>query len=433
MNFRKIFLLLPVCVFLFSFHNVNAAVTDDSNIAVDVVSAGPLPVMIKNRMQASVTVIAEQLMDGKSPDEINAGKAQYETVIKEVFDKILIGYTVDGVTIATSDEQVNVTVNLLPWDDTITAVDVQIKTDGVSPEIAALAMADIKGMHDLFAENLCGLPVDAVDWSNGVLKHSLDDFMEKNLPEFRADFEMQPGATAKVVVTIYPRMPVIRNIDLMMRSDTVPNIYLLQERVFFQNQINILLGVPVAFVDRHKEYFAQKFAEALDKRSSFSLLGMHTDVDIKTGEQTTITSHSNTAKYNIGIEGWADFGRHNSEDENITYRVHLGRFLTPKNEFFTQIFFKPQETEVDWAAGYYYHFDKKWRLGGRYFFEDQYWSIDAQRVFNKKWLARFEYAPAKDSWEGAIRYNLHDFVSLEYVWQQADHEKDRWLRLIGHF
>ncbi|WP_196603502.1 hypothetical protein [Pectinatus haikarae] len=432
MKFRRIFVLLPVCVFLFGFHAANAAIANDDNIAVDVVSAGPLPTMIKNRMQASVSVIAGQLMDGRSMDEIDTGKVQYQTIIKDVFDKILIGYTVSDVFISSVNETVNVKVSLLPWNDTIKDVDVQVATDGVSPEIAALALNDIQGLHELFSENLCGLPVDAVDWSNGVLKHSLNDFMEKRLPEFRADFEMRTGEVTGVTVTIYPRMPVVRNIDLAMRSDTVPNLYLLQERSFFQTQTNILLGVPVAFVNRHKDYFAKRLGEALDRRTSFSLLAIHTQVEIRPDEQTMINSYSDTAKYNINIEGWADFGRANN-GESMTYKLHAGSFITPKNEFFTQIFFKPQEADLDWAAGYYYHFDNRWRVGGRYFFDNNYWSIDTQRIFNRKWSARFDYAPSQDFWEGAVRYNVHDFVSLEYVWQQSDHKEDKWLRLIGHF
>lgn len=252
MKLKKIIFLLPLFVFFFSCGTAGAAINDDG-LQVSVISSGPLPEMIKNRMQASVKVIAGQLLDGKNSDEIDVNKAHYEEVIKEVFDKILVGYTVSNTEITCTEESAAVRVSLLPWDDTIKNVSVEVKTDGVSDEIAALALSDIKDISSLFADNLCGLPIDAIDWSNGVLKHSLDDYMEKNLPEFRADFEMQTGDITKVAVTIYPRMPVIRNIDLMMRSSTVPNLYLLQERIFLENQTDMLLGVPVAFVDRHRD------------------------------------------------------------------------------------------------------------------------------------------------------------------------------------
>ncbi len=431
MNFGKIILFLSLCIFLLGSGIADAAVVDDSSISVNVTSQGHLPLLIKSRMESSVTVIAQQLVSGKNIDEISADKAQYENIIKDVFNKILVGYTVNSVNMST-DGNVNITVNLLPWDDVINNVDIQVKTDGVSPEIAALALNDIQDINEVFEDNLRGLPVDAVDWTNGVLKRSLNSFMETHLPEFRADFEMEPNTTAKVTVTIYPRMPVVRNIDLKMRSESMPNLYLLQERLFFQSQTDILLGVPIAFVDRHKDYFSEKLAKELDARPSFSMLGMRTAVNIISGEKTYITTYSNTKKYNVSIEGWADFGRDNDNESTIFY-LHAGRMLTPKNEIFSETFFKPQQEKVDWAAGYYYHFDNKWSFGGRYFFDDAFLSLDTQRTFDKKWSAHFYYAPVKEGWQGAVRYNLHDFVGLEYVWEQKDNKKDNWIRLIGKF
>lgn len=431
MNLKKILFELFICILVFGFSCADAASSSDNNIVVNVTSTGSLPLMIKNRMQASVSVIAQQLMDGKTTDDIEQNKAHYADIINEVFDKILVGYTVSSVDI-TTDGRIEVTVNLLPWDYTIQDVQVEVKTDGVSDEIAALAISDIKDISSFFNSNLCGLPIDAVDWSNGALKYSLDNFMQKNLPEFRADFEMETGTVTKVTVTIYPRMPVVRNIDLMMRSSSVPNMYLLQERMILQNRADMILGVPIAFVNRHSDYFRQKFAHALDERTSFRLLDIHTNIVMVTGEKTTITSYSDTKKYNISIEGWADFGR-DADDDSVTYRLHAGEYLNSKSEVFAQMFFRPQKAQVDWTAGLYYHFTDKLYSGGRYYFNDDYWSLDTQYIFNKKWLMRFDYAPQNDNWEGAIRYNVHDFISLEYVWEQRNHKNDNWLRLIGHF
>ncbi|WP_196593089.1 ABC transporter permease [Pectinatus sottacetonis] len=431
MNLRKIFLLLPLFIVVFSFSNVYAAAADDNNIKVDIVTSGRLPVLIKNRMERSVTVIADQLMSGKQFADITDKKIQYENIIKDVFDKILIGYTVSNVNIYFDKSNVYVTINLLPWNDVITNVDVDIKTDGVSADIANLAISDIQGVDELFKNNLCGLPVDAVDWTNGVLKRSLDDFMKIHLPEFRADFEMTPGINTKITITIYPRMPVVRNIDLKMRSSSMPNIYLLQERLYFQEQTNILLGVPVDFVERHKKYFAVRLTKTLDKQKAFSMVKMHTTVDIEPGEKTYITTHSDTDRYNINLEGWVDFGRNNDNDS--IYRAHLGKNINKKNEVFSEVFFKPQDAVVKWAVGYDYHFNDQWKLGGRYFFRDGIKTIDVQRKFNNRWQGRFNYLLTKDSWETAIRYRIHDFVGLEYIWQNLDNRESKWIRLIGTF
>ena len=75
------------------------------------------------------------------------------------------------------------------------------------------------------------------------------------MPEFRADFDVEPGAEAKVALTVYPRLPVVRTVDLSMRSDSIPNFTLLGHRNIMQENVNMLIGVPVAFVERHEAEF----------------------------------------------------------------------------------------------------------------------------------------------------------------------------------
>lgn len=433
MKFNRKILFLPLCLFFWGYcHVVSAAIIADDDINIVITEPNEqIPLLIRQRMQTSIAVIAQQLLSGKQYEQVAAQKIQYEDTIEEVFNKILVGYTVTNVSVE-AGQNVNIIVRLLPWSDTINKVDVTVKTDGVSPEIATLALQDIQGIDKLFKDNLRGLPIDAVDWSNGILKHNLNDFMQKKLPEFRADFDMQPGETTKVAVTIYPRMPVVRTVDLRMRSNSMPNVYLLQERLYLQSQTDILLGVPVEFVERHQDYFARKLAADLDANKAFSLFNMHTKVNFAVGEKTQITTYSDTKDYNINIQGWSDFGRDDDKANNV-YRLHLGKIFKTKHELFTQLFFLPQETEADWAAGYYYHFNDKWRLGGRYFFDDDIWSVDAKDVFDDRWLGRFSYMPENNNWEAAIRYKVHDFISLEYVLDQDDGRRNRWIRLIGNF
>ena len=46
-----------------------------------------------------------------------------------------------------------------------------------------------------------------------------------------------------------------------------------------------------------------------------------------------------------------------------------------------------------------------------------------------RWQLRYEYRWADELGEAALRYRMHDFLSLEYVVDRHDN----WLRLIGVF
>ncbi len=60
---------------------------------------------------------------------------------------------------------------------------------------------------------------------------------------------------------------------------------------------------------------------------------------------------------------------------------------------------------------------------------DRRFIIGAEQEFARDWLLRYEYRWTDQRGEGALRYRLHDFLSVEYVIDN----KDKWLRLIGNF
>ena len=157
------------------------------NSQVQVSSPSSLPPLIQGRMQTTVKAIADQLLLGHPVQDVQADRVRYEKIIREVFDKVLVGYSVAGVSIQAA-ETAWVEVQIVPWADTIRQVKVSLAVEGMPPEVEALVREDLQGVDAVFSQSLEGLPLAAADWSNGVLKHSLNAFMEQHLPEFRADF-----------------------------------------------------------------------------------------------------------------------------------------------------------------------------------------------------------------------------------------------------
>jgi hypothetical protein len=405
-----------------------AAETVDE-VQVEVTAASNLPNLVRQRMEKSVQAIAEQLLQGQPLDIIAAGCQQDENVIHEVFDKVLVGYSVRDVEIRPG-QITKVTVHLLPWDDVINQVEVEIAVDGMPPEIETLVRHDLIGVDTVFTESLAGLPLAAADWTNGVLKHSLNDFMAEHLPEFRADFDVVPSETAKVKIMVYPRLPVVRTIDINMRSDTVVNLFLVNHRDLLREKADLMLGVPTAFVARHQQSFEQMLADTLDSRQDFRDFGMHTKVDLTIGECMKVMSRSDTSRYRIRLEGWADVShRAGEEDHNSRFRLHAGQMLSGQDELFLRTDFFPQAVDWRWNLGYE-------RILHRNTWADIFYDISAGEPgaalgyrFLPRWQMRYEYRWADHRGEMAVRYKMHDFLSLEYVLDNHD----SWLRLIGDF
>ena len=424
---RRWLIIMMLCTI--GFVSVNSAVQAAQplvdTVQVQVQADGHLPLLIQRRMEASVHTIADQVLTGHVVNETMLKRSEYEQLIREVFNRILIGYTVSAVqVIPGSNTQVD--VHLVPWDDVIKKIDTTVQVEGMPTEITALALRDVAGIEKLFEQNMLGLPIDAADWTNGILKSSLNAFMQEHLPEFRADFDVEPGGVTKVKVVLYPKVPVVRNVDLAMRSESMPNILLLNYRPRIQKKSDIMLGVPVDFVKRHSDYFNQVLVSALDDQKDFRLFHVKTRIELTPGEKTYVKSHSDTDRYSFTLEGYFDV---NSKADNTAFRIHLGRFISSLDEVFTEIDFYPQS--VTWKAFYGYEREMlpTVKMGMKYDSNAHNGVFILKKKFDDKWRLRYEYAFADQTEELGLRYKIHDFVSLEYIID----DKDSWLRLIGNF
>ena len=427
---KVIIAALSVLMVMLSSISAEAAKVD--RVVAETRAQSGLPPLVAERMNKSVAAIAGQLLEGKEIAGVQAAEPDYAALIHEVFDKVLVGYTVNQVRILPGVET-KVAVELLPWADVVEAVHVDTVVEGMPPSIEKMVQEDLSGVDSVFAEALMGLPTAAADWTNGVLKQHLNAYFTQHLPEFRADFDVIAEQQAQVKLTVYPRLPVVRTVDLSMRSDTVPNSALLARRDVMQEQVNMLVGVPVGFVRRHKAELEQEFAHNLDDRQDFRALRMQTKVAIAPAERAQVMSRSDTTLYRLRLSGWLDIGRKekmsHKVDESLLLRLHAGRMLGAKDELFVQADLLPEPMKWNWQLGWQHDLSGGRLVGVRYDMRHHKFVYDAWQKLSSRWLIRYEYRSADSMGEAALRYRLHDFVSLEYI---LDNEQS-WLRLIGNF
>lgn len=409
-----------------------ASVSDARIEGVKAVVSGDvrIPDGVCARMEKSVQTIGEQLLAGKSAQEVRSRQAHYEDIIRQVFDKVLVGYSVSGVDIYPAEET-RVSVRLMAWQDKIAGLSVETRIVGMPPVVENLLRQDIEGIDRMFDDMLINLPVAAADWTNGVVKHRLNAFMAERAPEFRADFDLVVDHETKVLVDIYPLLPVVRTNDLSMRSDTLPNAALLTQRQDMQAAVDMFVGVPVDFVKRHREAIQSLLERRIDDKDVSKSWGVHTKVTITPGERMGVMSRSDSDKYMVRFEGRADVGHSDSKarDNGIMVRGIIAKQFKNRDGLFSMVDFYPQHTNWDWDVGYYRDIVPKLRGHVRYDLKDKYWKGGLKYDFAPRWSILYEYRHLGNINEMALRYKLHDFLSLECVLDNHD----RWLRFVGYF
>ena len=389
-----------------------------------------LPLPVKQRMEKSVQAIAEQLLLGKRLGELEAGEAGYADVIQQVFDKVLIGYTVDTVELA-AGETTTVHVSLIAWQDRIARVETCVKVEGMSPMLTEMLYRDIAGIDEIFSQSLSGLPVAAVDWTHGLLKQQVNAFLQQRAPEFKADFDVEVSENTQINLVLYPLLPVVRTVDLSMHSDTMLNAGLLLRRQAMQGRVDELIGVPVSFVARHKPEIEDYLADVLNQDRLSQDWDMHTTVTVNPSERLTVMSRSDSDSYRVRLEGWADMGNSwgNQQDNSIMARLHLGRMLSQKDEFFARVDFYPQAVRWDYGLGVAHRFSAGAELAAICDLRHQKMGVELLQPLSPKWQLRYADRSRDHESEYGIRYRLHDFLTLEY----ARDKHNSWLRFIGYF
>ena len=301
------------------------------------------------------------------------------------------------------------------------------------PDLEKLVRQDLSQIDKVFSDGLNGLPIAATDWTNGILKRRLNKFMKESLPEFIADFDIKiksdSETTAIIDLTVYPKLPVIRTISLSMRSDTMPNVALVTHRTFMESKVNVLIGVPVAFIERHKEDIQNMLSTPLDEQTDFRTLKIKSNVILNAAEHTSVMVRSDSSRYRMRASGWVDIGRSKDAKDDLLFRMHIGRKISNHDETFFQVDIKPQDVKWNFSLGYSRSIFKNINTSLRYDFNNDDFIANLEYEFITNWLVRYEHKFDNDNKEAALRYKLHDFLSVEY----AVDNRESWIRLIGNF
>jgi hypothetical protein len=280
-------------------------------------------------MEQSIVTVGDHVLTGRKVAEVESGKASYEKLIKEIFDRVLVGYSVQEVNI-TPGTTSHIAVRIQPWGDIVRNVTVETDLGGVSPQLAALFKRDMGDIEGKVSEVLVGMPVESVDWAGGVTKTVIREYLAGQLPEYRTNVEINAGQTTTVKLALVPSGPVVKDVRVTLRSQSIPNFLLIEARSPVEEAGYPLRGLPVAFIERHSDYFKDMLLKVAAAQPVTERYGLKLSSALRVGATTELEISAETTRYNVALEGYLDMGRNEKNDTSA--RLHVGLYLSNKDE-----------------------------------------------------------------------------------------------------
>ena len=419
---------LTACLYLFWTYSVLAAPVTRVNVSIRDEGGQTSPVLL-HKMEDSMQVVAAQLFNGRDSQFIAADAAGYERLLSEISDRVITGYQTNRVVLSLAQEQESTSVNLffsvMPWAQTVKAVDVEIQFSGISPFATKVLQEKIPELSEQLRKTLQGASLDAVDWAGGVLRGQVKNCVEALLPDFRAAVDLTTrDGDARVQVIIYPVGELVRTVEYSMVSKSIPNILLMKLKYKYADKAKSLQGLPVSYLETNRSLLAERLLQELSAEPQVRRHHLTPQVVIHPGAETRLDISLESHEYKIWFEGYGDIGR---KDHNLSGRAHIGKYISRRDEIFGEAGVDLKDVRWDFSAGYAYH----WGKGTLSYMRRVPADANVYRFeydFTPKWRFRYEHFGDTKENEYAVRYRIYEFLSGEYVYST----NKSYFRIVGN-
>jgi len=302
-------------------------------IKVNIVTSPPAPPRILRRIEASVKTVGERLLVGRETEAVSQSPQLYEVPMQEVLDRVLAGYSVQKVSIA-SGAKANVTIVLEPWEERVSDVRVDVEFSAADKMFIPLLREELGDLETSITGILLDLPVDSLDWADTVVKNSIRELVEARLPEYRAAVDIMPGEQTQVRLVFSPVGAVVREAVVSIRSDSMPNLLLYEMRPGLETYAKAMRGLPVEFVARKQQGLTNKLEQIALAHPYTQAYLLTVRGELIPGPDTEIHLQAESRKYRVNAEARLDMGRENATTSG---QLHAGKFFSDKDEIFTEV------------------------------------------------------------------------------------------------
>lgn len=380
--------------------------------------------VLLERMSSSMQVVADQLFVDKDTEAVAAAKEDYEHLLMEIGDRVFTGYEVTDV-VLDMGSAMDIMLYVRPWNSVIVKPVIDLQFSGVESQTAELLHQRLPLLKEQLEEAIEGASVDAGDWAGGVLRKMVRNQVEQRLPEFKAAVDVvQEQGTTVVQVVIFPVGQTVSNIRYELRSEAIPNILLMQLKYKYAEECDKLRGLPVAYVEHHRQELEQLLMAKLLAEPEIRTNKLQPEVRLTPGSNLGVSIMINSDDYKIWFEGYGDIGR---DKDNLSGKAHLGKFISSKDEVFGEAEVILDDVQWRFGVGYAHYWGKSsWSYMRRMPTGDNDYRLEYR--LSPKWQLRAEHFSGDDRNEFGVRYRIHEFLSAEYVYG----DEEFYMRIIGN-
>lgn len=354
-----------------------------------------------------------------------------ERLLRTVASRLFEGYRVDQVGQLSS---AGALVVALAPEGPVPAMKAAIVPPSLDDPLDRWFTADSEGLEDEIAHLVAHVPLASLGWGGEALRTAIVGLFSDRLPGWEPSMLIRNGNGEPVIeIRVTPAEPFVLAVEPHLDSSSLPVTMIrtdIQEDLF--DLTRQVAGVPVPWLERHKEDFQSWVAAGLSDRQLVERLKGQVRVEVSPARITRARVNLESRRY--AIWGWiAAYA--GTEDRYPELGIHLGRRVQPWSGWEAELYAEGVLTLDDFGL------ESRWGL--RWALAEHLW-IGAERVFpDEKWWGRlsfdagprntyawWRYSEDDDSHFG-IGYRLNEHISLELHYD--DRDDDAWsIRALGN-
>lgn len=393
-------------------------------VDTQVVYDGPPPhPVVRDRVLAAVSGVAERLLLGRSLDAARLLQPRLADTFVGVLERVVTGYAVTSA-VADIGSVTAVVIRLRPEGAVIREPAVRFDLRDVPERLRALVAVLLQPAETQIRLLPAGLPA-AAEWAMPLLEEQAQTIIERDLAGYTAGVTVSP-APAVVAAAIRPRdSRVIRNVGVRFRSTTLPNLLLDQHTPAIASLSAFLRGVPVAFAAAQTDALERMITEDLAAYPPIRQYHIVATAALQVGETAFVTVVADSLSYRASVEAHLNIGV-GAPGPSLVGRA--GRFIAPGIDTFLEFRLVPNTLSLDWDLGAGLSLGPGTSVGLSYTVPTGAVALWTTAGLSPDLTLRASWNTTAQRFEAAVRYRLNAFIAWEVVGVPGQ----VWLRLVSH-
>ncbi|MDR3280406.1 MAG: hypothetical protein LBT23_07825 [Synergistaceae bacterium] len=335
-----------------------------------------------------------------------------EGLLRVVADRLLLGYSVDSVTIGPKDAvAIKLRLAATPPD-----WDVAISPPNLSPPVDGWFASDVDGMEAEIASLVKGVPMETLAWGDIDLRREIERMSAERIPGWRVALLARSASDGGTIldVSFTPEQPLALAVTTKINSSSIPAILHSRLRGDLIKSYAPVIGVPVPWLERHETDMQSLGRDVLSGEYLVEVAKADPKVNADAGVVSNVDVELESKRYSAWLWMAVYAG---AEDRYPEVGLHLGRRVQPfsrlEMELYGELILRLDDWELEKRLGVRWSPLQSLWVGGEWSDMDDIWWA---RVAVESWARRpyvwLRYSE-EDDVNAALGYRFNDYISIE--------------------